>query len=133
MSGPQFAAQRLGGGDEQTTQLAERGRSRRHGAFTRRHQRAQRLVFSIAARQRGSLLAEDASRRADRVEGIGLAAGAAFTAEPADLEHLLATLDEEAGETGAEGSGSFDGERAPDRRMLLGESQRPPRSQQCLL
>jgi hypothetical protein len=121
---PQFAAQRLGGGDEQTTQLAERGRSRGHGAFTRCHQCAQRLAFSVAARQRGSFLAEDASRRADRVEGVGLAAGATFTAKPADLEHPLATVDEEASKTRAEGSGSFDGERAPAGRMPLGESQR---------
>jgi hypothetical protein len=103
---PQFAAQRLGRGDEQTTQLAERGRSRGHGAFTRRHQRAQRLAFSVAAWQRGSLLAEDASRRADSVEGVGLATGAAFTAQPADLEHLLATVDEEASKSRTEGSGS---------------------------
>ena len=121
---PQLAAQRLGSGDEQGTQLAERGRSRDHGAFTRCHQRAQRLAFSVAARQRGPLLAEHASRRADRVEGVGLAAGATFTAEPADLEHLLATLDEEAGQARAERSGAFDRERAPARRMLLGEPKR---------
>lgn len=37
---PQFAAQRLGSRDEQRTQLAERCRSRDHGALTCCHQRA---------------------------------------------------------------------------------------------
>jgi hypothetical protein len=63
-------------------------------------------------------------RRADCVEGVGLAAGATFTAEPADLEHLLPTIGEEAGQTRAEGAASFDRERPPARRVLLGEPQR---------
>ena len=74
----------------------------------------------------GRSLVEHAARGPDRVERIGLTARAALPAQPADLEHLLATAGQEAGQAGPERAAALDRERAPPRRMPLGELQRLP-------
>jgi hypothetical protein len=62
--------------------------------------------------------------RTDRVECVGLAARTTLAPQPTDLEHLLAAGAEEARQSGAEGTGAFDRERTPTRRVLLNEPER---------
>jgi hypothetical protein len=83
-----------------------------HGPVTGGHQRPQRLALSVAAWGRRPFLLEHSPSCPHRVERIGLAARAALSPQPPDLEHLLALLGEEAGQAGAERAGPLDRERA---------------------
>jgi hypothetical protein len=84
----------------------------------------QRLTFTACSRRRVPLLAEHAAGGTDGVERVGLAARAAFPAQPADFEHPLTTDGQEACETGTERTGAFDRERTPTSRVLLDQRQR---------
>jgi len=101
----ELARERLGCGDEQVTQLAEARPFRVHGPVSGGHQRPQGLALSVAARRRRPLLLEHSPSGPNRVKRIGLAARAALSPQPADLEHLLALLGEEAGQASAERAG----------------------------
>src|SRR5262249_27823349 len=80
-------------------------------------------ALSVAAWRCGPFLLERSASGPDCVKRIGLAARAALPPQPADLEHLLALLGEEAVQAGAERAGSLDRERTPTRCVLSGDTQ----------
>ena len=121
---PQLAAQRLGGRDQQVSQLAESGALGVDRAFACGHKCLQRLAFTAGPRRRRPLLGEHAARGADSVERVGLAARAALPAQPADLEHPLTAAGQEARQTRTEGARPFDSERAPTRSVRVDQPQR---------
>jgi hypothetical protein len=81
-------------------------------------------AFAAGTRLRRPLLRKHDTRGTDRVEGVGLAARAAFSPQPPDLEDGLATSREEAGQAGAEGAAALDREGTPTRRVLVGQLER---------
>jgi hypothetical protein len=123
---PQFAAQRFGCGDDQVAQLAETGSAGVDSTVTCGHQRSERLALPARARPRRPLLRKHDTRGPDRVERVGLPAGAAFPPQPADLEHLLAPPGQEAGEAGTEGATALDREGTPTGSVLRCELEGTP-------
>ena len=114
----ELRTERLWRGHKQRVELVEPGLLRDRCAFTGGHQRPQRLAFARAPRHRPALLCEHAARGPDRVERVGLAARAALSARPTDLEHLLVVIEQEPTQTGAVRRGALDRERAPARSVL---------------
>ena len=96
------------------------------GAVAGGHQRPQGFSTAAGARLCGPLLGKDNARCPDRVERVGLAAGATLPPQSADLEHRLALPGKEAGQAGAEGATAFDRERTPTGSMLRRERERAP-------
>jgi hypothetical protein len=87
--GPQLAAPRFGGCDQQVAQLAESGPFGVDCAFACGGQGLQRLAFTAGPRGRRPLLGEHAAGRPDSVERVGPAARAPLAAQPAHLEYPL--------------------------------------------
>src|SRR5881409_3190997 len=84
------------------------------------------MAFTACPWRCSPLVGEHAAGGTDRVERVGLAARAALTPQPADLEHPLATTCEEARETSAERACPLDSKDATPRRVLLAEHERLP-------
>src|SRR3954470_23844093 len=85
----QLASQRLPRCDEQVAQLTELGALGVDRSLPCGDERLQRLTFATCARRRRTVRGEDAARGTDRVERVGLPAGARLPAQPADLAHPL--------------------------------------------
>ena len=120
----QFAAQRLGCGDQEVSQLAEAGALGVDRAFACGHQCLQRLAFTAGPGCRGPLAGQHTAGGADSVERVGLATRAALPPQPADLEHPLTAAAQEAREAGTERGGALDSERSPTRCVPVDELQR---------
>ena len=120
----QFAADRLGGRDQQVAQLAVSGRSGGDGAFASREQRPHCFACAARTRDRGTVVAEYVASGTDRVELVSLAARATLTPQPGDLEHLLAAAGQKACQSCSVRAGTFDREGAAAARMPLGKLKR---------
>ncbi|HEY8777894.1 MAG TPA: hypothetical protein VIM33_15615 [Gaiellaceae bacterium] len=125
VSGRSSLRSRFGCCDEQIAQLAEPGTRGVHSALAGRGQRPQRFPLTARTRLRRPRLAEHAACGPDRVERVSLAARAPLPPQPADLEHTLAAVGEEAGQARTKRAGSLDRERTPARRMHVGEAEKP--------
>jgi hypothetical protein len=120
---PQLATQRVRGGDQQVSQLAEAGTIGGDRALACGHQCLQRLAFTACPRCRGLLAGDHTAGGADRVERVGLAARAALPPQPTHHEHPLTKHHQEARQTGTERSGAFDSERPPAGCLLADKLQ----------
>src|SRR5205085_12010063 len=121
---PQLVSPRLGSRDQQVSQLAETSTPGVDRAFAGSDKRLQGLALAAGAWCRRPFAGQHAARGADRVQCVGLAAASPLAPQPADLEHLLATAAQEAGQPSTEGAGAFDREGAPTRRILVGQPER---------
>jgi hypothetical protein len=105
-------------------------RERAHGALAGALQHPDRLPVAAPARLREPLALKRLVGGPDRVEPVGLGAGAARRAlGPIDLDHPLALLEQVAGQPGAVAAGRLDRPHPPPRGVLARERQQPPVTQ----
>jgi hypothetical protein len=125
----QLGPQLLGGADQQRLELTDRGHPGKGCAASGGQQRPQRLPLTAPTGDCRAVLAERLTGGADGVQRVALGAGAAgWPLGPADLDHVLAPSEQEAGQAGAVAAGALDRPAAATGigQVGLGEAEQLP-------